>query len=282
VHIALRAPAVFGPNADLDDIIPNCLGLDVHEIELAATAVEALLGKPTVPAWWLEMPENGFETGALPLEEEILHDEVTLARHTFATRVRDWRASVPLTPLEAVHRRHEEGKVRIAVVTWPDLSRMSDIEVDYAFNLAATLRADAISTPLVAGEPRRLAPFAERHAMRVGFHGDMTTRPGDFDGALAHSPWFAASVDSRVLGNLDLGVLPFLRQHVGRIFQLRVDAAELIDGPGGDVVRETLREIRSNDWRIQIAIGLEDDSLQGASRIAVVAHAINSCLNGLR
>jgi hypothetical protein len=274
---------VFGANADLDDIIPNCVGLDVHDIELAATTVEALLGTPTVPGWWLEMPENGFDTGALPLEEEILHDEVTLARDTFDARVRDWRVSVPLTPLHALHRRHADAGVRIAVVAWPELSRMSDSEVDYAFNVATALGAGAISTPLVVGEPRRLASFAERHAIRVGFHGDTTTRPADFDGALAHSPWFAVSLDAQLTLTHDPGVLlPFVRQHVGRILQLRLDAAQIIDGPGAEVVHEMLRDIRSNDWPIQIAIGLEDDSSQGSSRVAVIADAINYCLNGLR
>jgi len=139
------------------------------QIALAGSAIEALLGKPVVPASWIDMPEDSFETGALPLEEEILQDEVELARRTFAARVREWRTSVSLTPLDAVRTSYEQQGITIASVEWSGLADLSDEELDYCFAVAKRLGASTLSTPLVVGLPRRLTPFAERHAMRVQF-----------------------------------------------------------------------------------------------------------------
>jgi hypothetical protein len=257
VLIALKVPAVFGAELDPDEILSNCQHLGAHAIELAASTVEALLGKPTVPSWWIEMPENGFETGALPLEEEILQDEIDLARQTYIARIRDWRGTVSLAPLEKLRTKYEDGGVRIATVNWTDLSRCSDAEVDYGFNVAKALGADALVTPLVVGEPRRLARFADRHARRIAFQNDIATRPADAEAALTHSPRNALSLDlHRWAAGGHGSPVPFLRQHVDRVIQVYVEAGDTGDEAGSEIAREVLDEIRANDWPLQVTIGL--------------------------
>jgi len=274
---------VFGADLAPEEILAACRPLGIRAIELAASAVEAHLGKPTVPSWWLEMPENGFDTGALPLEEEILQDEVDLARQAFAARVREWRASVSLAPLEPLLRRCQDAGVRIAAIDAPDLATASDPEVDHAFRLAKALGAEALTMPLVVGEPRRLAPFAERHGMRVGFDNLLATRPADFASALAHSPRHGVSLDLEVwLAGGHGSPLPFLRQHAGHVIQVRVDAAALGGTKADEPAAEVLRDILDNGWPVRITLGLAPDADGRLDRAAILARALDYCVNGLR
>ena len=277
MQIALQAPEVFGV-ADLepDEILSKCSGLGVTAVELAASAIENYLGKPSIARWSLEMPDDAFETGALPLEQEILQDELALARQTIDERVHEWRANASLAPLDALRQRAADAGVRIAIVWWPGLARLSDPDVDWCFMVAKTLGVPVLAMPLVVGDPRRLAPFADRHAMTVAFRGDGATRPSDVAAALKQSPWHAVSLDLRAwVSGGHRSPVPFLRQHAGRVIQLRIDATDVVAGPIADIVGEVLTEARAHAWAPLVTIGLSEDTLPAGDRLESIGRALD-------
>jgi hypothetical protein len=145
------------------------------------------------------------------------------------------------------------------------------------------LGADALTTPFVVGEPRRLGPFAERHGMRVGFDNVLTTRPADLASSLAHSPRHGVSLDLDAwLTGGHGSPLPFPRQHASEVVQVRVNAADAGDAPAAAPVREVLRDIAASGWPMQITLGLAADAGDGRARIATITRALDYCLNGLR
>lgn len=284
MQIAVQAPDAFGvADLTIEDILSNCTRLGVTAVELAASIIEAYLGKPVMRSSLLETPNDLFETGALPLEQEILEDEIALAQQTIDERVRTWRASASLAPLGSIHDRVSTAGVRITTAWWPGLARLSDPEIDWCFGAVKMLGAHAITTPFVVGDPRRLAPFADRHGITVAFRGDGPTRPSGLEAALKHSPLHAVSVDLRACVRGGHGSpLPFLRQHAGRVAEVRIDACDLSGDPAAEIVSELLTEATANGWTLQLTIGLDSDTLGSVERFAVLGRSIDYCLNGLR
>src|SRR5437762_3185037 len=55
----------------------------------------------------------------------------------------------------------------------------TDEEIEYAFMMAQWLGVKAISTSTQVSMAKRLAPFADKHKMLVGFHGHSNTTNAD-------------------------------------------------------------------------------------------------------
>src|ERR1051326_3150082 len=95
--------------------------------------------------------------------------------------------------------------------------------------MAKWLGVDAISTSTQVSMAKRLAPFAEKHKMMVGFHGhDSTTQPDEVHTEASFKAVMAAGRYLRA--NLDIGhcvaangdPVAFLNTHHARITNLHV------------------------------------------------------------
>ena len=199
----------------------HALGVDC--LAIGAASIERVLGAPVVPAAAQPLAGDIVELGLTPLEEEVLQDEIDEAQRAFATLVGRWRTSVPLTTLDTLRRRAEDTGVGIASVTWPELARWSDEEIDYAFRATRTLGASVVTTPMSLGLARRLGPFADRHAARLGILGQVVTGASDFEAALGHGAMVGAAIDTADWTAGRHGpLLPFLERYADRITHVRL------------------------------------------------------------
>jgi hypothetical protein len=81
---------------------------------------------------------------------------------------------------------------------------MTDDEIDYAFQMAKTLRVEAMTTSTTVSMSKRIAPLADKHKMMVGYHGhDQTSDPNQFATLDSYATAFSYSKYSGV--NLDIG-----------------------------------------------------------------------------
>jgi len=284
VQVGLAVPRSFGSDfLPLSEILARCVTLGIAAVELRAEPVETLLGTPVQPAVAMPPPGYAFGSGLHPLEEEVLQDELELARQTFADRRQRWRRDVSLTPLEAVRQEYGRAGVRIEIVRWDGLVFLSDEDVDYCFRCAAALGAGTLSTDLVMGGPRRLAPFAERYRLLLGFGGDRNTDAAELEAAFSHGRFNRASLD---IGEWMAGghgsPLPFLEQHASRITHVHLNDRHA-DGTGapfgrGEVpIREVLAGMRAHQWPFQATIALAEVGPDGSARMEEIADAIDYC-----
>jgi hypothetical protein len=284
VRIGLTVPQSFGrPDLSIHEILARATEAGVGALELDVRAVETFLGAPIEPAL-LHPPEEDYETGLLPIEEEVFRDELALARHTFAASVRTWRASVSLAPLDACRRRFEEAGVRVAILRWEDLASVSDGEVEYGFRVARALGARAVSTDLSMSGPRRLGPLADRHEMFVAFRGQEGTHPAVLEGAFSHGAFIGVSVE---IGDWVAGgygsPLPFLTQHASRVTHVHLSDRRAADGTrapfgtGDAPIRDVLRAMRDNQWLFPAIVALEDALTDESARASEIARAIAFC-----
>jgi sugar phosphate isomerase/epimerase len=283
----MNVPYNFGAVRNLpnEQIIANCVALGISAIELRAQPVETFLGIPTAPVG-TQADSGGAEVGTI--EEELFKESAQMARQAFEARVRDWRGSVALDRASALRQQYDAAGVQIQIVKWDNIIGMSDAEIDYAFRLTKALGATALSTEIAAAGTDRLGQFADKHELRVGYHGHASTGAADFERTFAQARFNGANLD---IGHWIAGghgsPLPFLEKHSGRITHLHIKDRTLNDGPntpfgeGDTPIREVLLAMRDRKWNFQATIEFEYPVPAGSTPMAEMTKAVAFCRNCL-
>ncbi len=265
VQLGLNVPYSFGNNSmSGDEVLKNCVQLGISGVELRTQPVEAFLG---LPAALMGKKDAGA-----------------------STQLRDWRKSVSMDRVKEFRSKYETAGVLIEIVKVDGIFAMSDQEVDYAFTLAKTLGARAISTEIShqEAELKRLGQFADKHQFMVGYHGHATTKPADWEAAFALAKFNGANVDLGhfVAGN-NTSPVPFLKEHHERITHVHLKDRKFNNGPntpfgeGDTPIAEVLRLIRDNKWNMQATIEFEYKVPADSDRMTELARAIKFCREAL-
>jgi hypothetical protein len=277
VRVGMNVPYNF---ADMsmggDEILARCVELDVSTVELRSQPVELFLGRPVTPAL-----ERG-RRGAPITPDEQAHRQAT------ADELRKWRSSVSMDQVKPFRRKYEDSGVMIQIVKFDGLETQSDEEIDYSFNLAKSLGGDALSCEISLPLAKRLAPFAEKHKLRVGFHGHTQATPAMFEEVMSDGTYNCANLD---LGHFLVGnktsPVPFLREHHDRITHVHIkdrkyDGATVPFGEGDVPIVEVLHLIRDNKWPIPAVIEFEYPIPAGSDRMSELAKCMKYCVTALR
>lgn len=91
--------------------------------------------------------------------------------------LRQWRKGRPLDILRYARRKFDDAGVNIYSCAYNLGSDSSDDELDCAFDMANALGVKIISANCTVKSIRRVVPFADKHQMIVGIHGE--NMPGD-------------------------------------------------------------------------------------------------------
>jgi hypothetical protein len=228
VRLGVAIPRHTGPvDTHVERTGRLCAGLGISLVEVPVETLEAVLNAP-VPTTPLEPPPaDGLTFGLLELEEEVLRDSYELARQTFDARLRAWRVTASMSPLERHRRVWETVGIAVDVVSAPDLVRWSDDEVDYACRAARAVGARVLATRASLAGPRRLTPFARRHDVVLSFIGDREPGPAGLERLLAHDGEITVAID---IGAWTAGghgsPVPFILEHLRRISHVRLGATD--------------------------------------------------------
>lgn len=260
VQIGLNVPYSFGGKTmQGDEILKNCVELGLSAVELRTQPIEAFIGAPA-------------------------------ADKSDAAKVAQWRESVPMDKAREFRKTWEDAGVLIQIMKVDGLFKMSDGELDYAFNLAKTVGARAISTEisLSDAELKRVGQFADKHEILVGYHGHATTGPATWEKAFSFAEHNGANVDIGhfVAGNFGSPV-PFITKYHARITHVHIKDRKKNNGPnapfgeGDTPIVDVLRLIRDNKWPIQATIEFEYKVPAGSDRMKEIARSIKYCHDAL-
>jgi sugar phosphate isomerase/epimerase len=277
VQIGLNVPYDFGNNMmSGDDVLAGCVKLGISAVELRSQPVEQFMG---VPPALLAGPGRGAPT-----------PDQAAARKTAADDLQKWRASAPVSKAKEFRKKYEDAGVLIQIVKYDNILNFSDPVLDYAFDLANTLGARAISCELPVDQvegAKRLGQFADKHKMMIGFHGHLTMTPAIWEKAFSYSKSNGANLDIGhfVSGN-KTSPIPFLKQYHDRITHVHIKDKTLDDknvpfGTGDTPVKEVLQLIRDNKWNMQATIEFEYPVPQGSDRMTEIAKSIQFCRDAL-
>lgn len=267
VQIGLNVPYSFG-NVGMsgEETLKALVELGISGVELRTQPIEAFLGAPAMAG------------KKAPKDAEA------------ANKLRAWREGFDTSKAAEFKKTWNDAGVLIEVVKVDGLFKMSDGELDYAFKLARTLGARAISTEIshTDDELKRVGSFADKHQFLVCYHGHATTGPADWEKAFSFAKFNGANVD---IGHFVAGdhgsPVPFITKYHERISHVHIKDRKVHNGgnttfgDGDTPIKDVLRLIRDNKWPIQATIEFEYKVPEGSSRMAEIAKAVQYCRDAL-
>jgi sugar phosphate isomerase/epimerase len=120
--------------------------------------------------------------------------------------LRQWRASTSPDVFKGVTQKFETAGITVDLLCYNISAGMSDPEIEYGFQMARALGVRGITASTQVSMARRIAPFADKYRLIVGFHNHHHSDVGDPD-EIATPASFAACMSASTFHriNLDIG-----------------------------------------------------------------------------
>lgn len=255
----------------VEDVLKAYTTIGIGEMELMSNHAEALAGAPSGRGG------GGRRGQPMTPEQEAARDAAIKA-------LADFRKSATEATFSPVRKRIEEMGVELKLLcynmsdlrTLPDgrTTGTTDDEIEYAFMMAKWLGVKAISTSTQVSMAKRIAPFADKHKMMVGFHGHANTQdtnevatPETFAAVMAASKYHGANLDIGHYTEAGYDPVAFIEKNHGRITNLHLkDKKKASNGGGngpwgtGDTpIKPCLKLLQKNKWDIPSNIEFEYD-----------------------
>lgn len=166
----------------------------------------------------------------------------------------------------------------------------SDEAIDFNFAVAKALGCTGINLERSEEMARRLAPFADKHKVWVGFHNHTENYPvlDEHDRILDHSPYIGFNLDigHYFAGTKGKSPIPVLEKYHDRIVSLHlkdrtIDGQNLPWGQGRTPIKEVLRLMKQEKWTFPADIEVEYKIPKGSTAVAEVARCAEYCREAL-
>lgn len=166
----------------------------------------------------------------------------------------------------------------------------SDEAIDFNFQIAKALGCRGINLERSEPMAKRLAPFADKHKIWIGFHNHTENLPAIDrpDPILEYSPFIGFNLDigHYFAGTKGKSPLPVLEKYHDRIVSLHlkdrtVDGKNLPWGMGQTPIKEVLQLMKKEKWTFPADIEVEYKIPTGSSAVAEVAKCARYCKEAL-
>ena len=280
VQVGINAPYSFHNMPDsADDVLGYLTQTNISAVELRSQPVETFLGAKLVPRL------TAAERKKQPTPE------LQATRGEASSALEKWRLSRSMSEFKTFRKKYEDAGVKIQIVKWDDINTFSDGVLDYCFQMAAALGANAISCEIPVSQTKRLGEFAAKHKMMVGYHGHGNLTNPEAFGKL--SSWEQAFSYSKYNGaNLDIGHFfaangfspaEWIKANHARITHVHLKDRKADNGPGmpwgqGDTpIKEILLLMKKEKYKFQATIELEYKIPEGSNLLAEVTKCVQYC-----
>jgi sugar phosphate isomerase/epimerase len=284
----------FRETNDLDAILKMMVQIGLGEAELMSNHAEAAAGAPSQgrgggPGRGAAAPGAGRAKGPRP---PMTEEQIAAAR-TRNEDLRKWRLSVSMDKFKEVRKRFDTAGIELQILCFNMTEAITDDEIEYGFQMAKALGVKAISSTTQVSMAKRIAPFADKHKMMIGFHGhDATDDPNEF----ATPESFATGMSySKYHGiNLDIGhftsgnydAVAYIKEHHARITNLHLKdrkkdhGGNVPWGQGDTPIKEVLLLLKKEKYPIPANIEYEYGQ-QGMDTVTEMTKCVQYCKNAL-
>ena len=305
---------------DLDEVIKAYVEIGLGEMELMSGTAEAAAGAPAAggrgggggqgrgagggagrgPAGH---GAGGTGTpapppphaGRVPIRPPMTPEQIAAARATpRAQELLKWRTSVSMDKFKEIRKKVNDAGIDIALLCFNMNEAVTEDEMDYAFNVAKALGANAISTSTQVTVAQRIAPIAEKHKMLIGFHGhDNDADPNEtgslesYAKALSYGKYNGVNLDIGHFTAANYDAIAFLKEHHARITNLHLKDRKKEHGPnmvwgeGDTPIKAVLQLLQKEKYKMPANIELEYRVPEGSDRVAEVKKCLAYCKNAL-
>ncbi|WP_165075289.1 sugar phosphate isomerase/epimerase family protein [Paludisphaera rhizosphaerae] len=166
----------------------------------------------------------------------------------------------------------------------------TDEAIDLNFQVAQALGCKGITLERSEAMAKKLAPFADKYKIWVGFHNHTENYPKleDHDPILDHSPYIGFNVDigHYYAGTKGKSPIPLLEKYHDRIVSLHLkdrtaDGQNLPWGQGGTPIKEVLQLMKQEKWTFPGDIEVEYKIPAGSTAVAEVRKCVDYCREAL-
>ncbi|QJW89149.1 sugar phosphate isomerase/epimerase [Spirosoma taeanense] len=280
------------PDQSAEATLQYVLDSGISAIELMGGPAESFAGAPksTVDMRSVfPLMRKRRENQALTEDEQKTLAEAEAQMKAYRAEVSRWRLSAPMAKFEQVRKMYNQAGVSIYGFK-PDAFGMqsTDADIDYGMRAAKALGANQVTLEHPANDAHtlKLGQMAQKHGLRVGYHGHEQQTPTFWDTALAQSPGNAMNFD---LGHYIAAGQPdplgLIRQKHNRIASMHIKDRQnpahgkgnLPWGQGDTPLTEVLNLMREQKYTFPATVELEYQVPAGSSSVAEVKKCLEIC-----
>lgn len=287
VQVGINAPYSYhNMPAGADDVLGYVQQNGISALELRSQPVELFLGAPAGASRGvgsaLRVAANA-KSGPTPQQEE--EQKAAVAELT------KWRLSRSLNDFKAFRKKFEDAGVKIQIVKFDGIDSASDDVVDYCFQMAKALGANAMSCEIPVSKTKRIGAFATKHQLMVGYHGhgNLTNpeafgRLGAWEQAFWYSKYNGANVDiGHFFASNGFSPAEWIKENHTRITHVHLKdrkanmGAGMPWGQGDTPLKEILTLMKKEKYKFQATIELEYPVPEGSTVLAEVSKCVAFC-----
>ena len=217
---------------DAEAIIKAYVTIGLSEAELMSNHAEQLAGAPPAPPG----PPGGRGRGEMTPEQQAEAQKAAAAR---ADEMRKWRSSISMDKFKDVRKKFNDEGIDVRLLTFNmNVNSTKDEDIDYGFQMAKALGVRGITTSTQVSMAKRIAPFADKYQIMVGFHGhDQVDRPDEvsteetFKAVMAASKYHGANLDIGHYTAANGDPIDFIQKYHDRITNLHLKDRKKDHGP---------------------------------------------------
>jgi sugar phosphate isomerase/epimerase len=214
------------------------------------------------------------------------------AQRARAEEMRKWRASISMDKFKDVRKKFTDAGIDVHLLCFNMRDNNTDDDIEYAFQMGKALGVKALTTSTTVTMSKRIAPFAEKHKMLMGYHGhDQTSDPNEFATLETYATAFSYGKYNGV--NLDIGhftasnydAVAFIKEHHARITNLHLKDRQKDHGPntpwgqGDTPLKEVLQLMKTGKYPFPANIEYE---YRGESDVVTeIAKCLQYCKDAL-
>ena len=280
------------PDQSAEATLQYVLDSGVSAIELMGGPAELFAGAPRNPVnmrTLFPLMRKRTEKQELTTDEQTQLADAEAQLKAYRTELALWRQSAPMAKFEQLRKLYNGAGVTIYGFK-PDAFGLqaTDADINYGMRAAKLLGANQVTLehPANEGHTLRLGQLAQKHGIRVGYHGHEQQTPTFWDTALSQSPANALNLD---LGHYIAAGQPdplgLVRKQHARIASMHIKDRQtpahgkgnLPWGQGDTPLKDVLTLMREQKYTFPATVELEYQIPAGSSSVAEVKKCVEFC-----
>jgi sugar phosphate isomerase/epimerase len=255
----------------LDDVLTAMTTIGLGEAELMSNHAEGAIGAPTPqgPPRGAGGPPGAGPggPGQMTPEQRAAFREEQQKR---AEELRKWRLSAPMDRFKEVRKTFDDAGITLALLCFNMNQSTTDDEIEYGFQMAKALGVKAMTTSTQVAVAKRIAPFADKHKIMVGFHGHSNltdpnefATPESFATAMSYSKYHGINLDIGHFTAANFDAVAYIKEHHDRITNIHLkdrkkdQGANVPWGQGDTPIKPVLQLVKQNRYPFPANIEFE-------------------------
>lgn len=284
------------PDQSADATLQYILDSGIGAVELMGGPAESFAGAPKNTVDFrsaFPLMRKRRDKIEMTEDEKKQLAEIDAQMKSYREALAAWRLNAPMDKFEQLRKKFNKAGVKIYAFK-PDAFGIQnlDAEIDYGMKAAKVLGASHVTLEHPSNDTHtlKLGKFAEKHGIKVAYHGHEQQTHTFWDTALAQS--------SNNMLNLDLGhfvaagnpnPLDIVKNKYDRISSMHIKdrqikangAGNLPWGQGDTPIKEVLNLMKTNKYIFPATIELEYKIPEGSNAVAEVKKCLEFCKSAL-